>query len=152
MPQTRRTVSQEDLKRDPYAVWNAYVDLLAMSEYRDLGPSQRPAHLVFWYESEVQNGGHLQYFINRGVDRVEETIEALRTLGASDQAQVLRQAIDLWNSKPRVAPTDVDEYVEEALEMEFAELDESFDDCQRDLTTVLGDHLSSHESEFIVRS
>jgi hypothetical protein len=25
-------------------------------------PEQRPAHLVFWYESEVENGGHFQYF------------------------------------------------------------------------------------------
>jgi hypothetical protein len=42
-----------------------------------LSAEQRPAHLVFWYESEVQNGGHFQYFENRGTEHLAATIEAL---------------------------------------------------------------------------
>jgi hypothetical protein len=48
--------------------------------------SQRPAHLVFWYESEVQNGGHFQYFTNRSDHHIEETIQSLNALGAHDHA------------------------------------------------------------------
>jgi len=46
-------------------VWNAFVDVLAMEEYADLDPVQRIPHLCFWYDSELQNGGHFQYFENR---------------------------------------------------------------------------------------
>ena len=51
----------------------------------DLTPEQRRAHLVFWYESEMQNGGHLQYFENRGAEHLEETVYALGLLGAKGQ-------------------------------------------------------------------
>jgi hypothetical protein len=61
-----RTLTNGEVEREPYRVWNAYVDLLAVEDHRDLVPEQRAAYLVFWYESEVQNGGHLQYFENRG--------------------------------------------------------------------------------------
>jgi len=74
------------------SIWNAYVDLLAMEPYDELAEEQRPAHLVFWYESEVQNGGHLQYFENRGTEHLGETVEALGVLDASCQQQILREA------------------------------------------------------------
>jgi hypothetical protein len=67
-----RRLTQQQVDAQPFRIWNAYVDLLAMEDYHDLVEQQRPAHLVFWYESEVQNGGHLQYFENR-----QETIDAL---------------------------------------------------------------------------
>lgn len=57
-----RTLMKQELEHSPWLVWNAFVDLLATEKYEDLSPEQRPAHLVFWYESEVQNGGHMQLF------------------------------------------------------------------------------------------
>lgn len=62
-----RKLSRAMLSQKPYEVWNAFVDLLAMENYTDLDEVQRAAHLCFWYDSEVQNGGHLQYFANRGI-------------------------------------------------------------------------------------
>ncbi len=53
-----------------------------MEDYDDLSPEQRPAHLVYWYESEVQNGGHLQYFENRGTEHLAAAVKALGSLGA----------------------------------------------------------------------
>jgi hypothetical protein len=58
-------VSRKRLHDDPAAIWNEFVHLLAMSKDSELTEIQRVAHLVFWYEHEVQNGGHLQYFENR---------------------------------------------------------------------------------------
>jgi len=62
----RRRVDAAAAAREPHMVWNAFVDLIATEDYADLSPLQRKAHLVFWYESEVQNGGHGQYFENQG--------------------------------------------------------------------------------------
>lgn len=147
----RRQVSQGDLTENSQAVWNAFIDLLAMSNYEDLEDSQRPAHLIFWYESEVQNGGHLQYFLNRGTGHVPETIGSLRAFGALEQARVLERAASLWNAKLRLHPSDIEDYIDEALEFEFEDLDKGFGDCPVDLTTVLERHLSGNESAFIVR-
>lgn len=63
-----RSLTKQEVEAEPFRVWNAYVDLLAMEKYGALSREQRPAFLVFWYESEVQNGGHFQYFENRGTE------------------------------------------------------------------------------------
>ena len=151
MPPILRQISRSDLAKEPQAVWNAFIDLIAVSDYEDLQNSQRPAHLIFWYESEVQNGGHLQFFVNRGTERIPETIESLRRLGAMEQAEILERAAALWNSRPRVRPSTVDEFVDEAMELEFEDLDGAFCDCPLELTTVLERHLADNESAFIIR-
>ena len=60
------------MQREPYLVWNAFVDIVALTPYERLHPRQRPAHLVFWYNAEVQNGGHYQYFENSAGRRAHE--------------------------------------------------------------------------------
>src|SRR5436190_988452 len=96
-----RTLTSREVQAEPFLVWNAFMNLLAMEQYSELAPEQRPAHLVFWYEHEVQNGGHLQYFENQGTQQLVETIEALKLLGASCQQHVLCEAGELWHSRQR---------------------------------------------------
>ena len=88
----RRTVRRVEAEKEPYLLWNAFVDLIAVESYENLSSTQRLAHLVFWYDSEVQNGGHAQYFENRGTDFLGETLAALLALGLACQAEVLRKA------------------------------------------------------------
>jgi hypothetical protein len=151
MTRNRIVVTKKALEENRYADWNAFVDLLAMTDYDALMPSQRPAHLVFWYESEVQNGGHLQYFHNRGHERGEETIRALDTLGADTQAGILKQALAKWKSTARRPPADVQEYSAIALQGEFDDLDDAFYGCPVQLTELLERHFAEHEADFIVR-
>ena len=68
----RRTVDRDAAEREPHLIWNAFVDLIAVESYEQLSPVQRMAHLAFWYDSEVQNGGHGQYFENRGTQLLDE--------------------------------------------------------------------------------
>ena len=58
------TLTRGEIEETPGLVWNAFVELVALTKSQDLSEEQRPAHLVFWYDSEVYNGGHLQYFEN----------------------------------------------------------------------------------------
>jgi hypothetical protein len=145
-----RRVSENDLRANPYAVWNAFVDLLARSKYEDLHPTQRGAHLAFWYDSELQNGGHLQYFLNRQ-DRIHNTGAALRALGALEQADVFEQALSVWRSRSRTPPASAEEYVETALDGEFDTLDSAFYRCSISITEVLQRHLAEYEKNFVVR-
>ena len=106
-----RKLSNAILEQKPYEAWNAFVDLLAEESYQDLNDVQRVAHLCFWYDSEVQNGGHLQYFENRGITLLDETLSALLLLGAECQHAVLEKVAGLFNSKPRDRIGTFEEYV-----------------------------------------
>src|SRR5260221_12699759 len=127
------TLSKRDIDNSPYCVWNAFVDVLATEPYQDLTAEQRAAHLVFWYESEVQNGGHLQYFENRGTEHLVETVEALGLLGAVCQQQILQEARVLWVGQSRKRIETVAEFCTTALEGEFAALDSRFGKCDPSL-------------------
>jgi hypothetical protein len=144
-----RTLTKQEVKAEPYRVWNAYVDLLAMEDFGELSPEQRPAHLVFWYESEVQNGGHFQYFENRGTEHLAATIEALGLLGATCQQQVLREAGELWLSRSRSRAKTVQEFCDTALEGEFESFDSRFHGCSPSLQQSLEAHLERHQGSFI---
>ena len=144
-----RTLTKQEVQAEPFRVWNAYVDLLAMEDYHELSPEQRPAHLVFCYESEVQNGGHYQYFENCGTERLAATIEALGLLGAPCQQQVLREAGELWLNRSRPRVQTAQQFCDTALEGEFASFDSRFYACSHSLQHSLEAHLERHQEVFV---
>jgi len=149
-PHLYRKASTRQLERKPHVLWNEYVDLLAMSDYA-LTQVQRIAHLAFWYDAEVQNGGHLQYFENKGITRVDETIAALRNLGAQCQSEVLSRASIQFLSRPRARIPSASEYIEIALQGEFDEFDQAYHACHPEITELLKTYLEANEAEFIKR-
>ena len=144
-----RTLAKKDVEAQPFRVWNAYVDLIAMGQYEDLSPVQRPAHLVFWYESEVQNGGHFQYFENRGTDQLAMTIDALGSLGANCQQQVLQEAGELWLSRARPRIQTAHEFCDTALGGEFSAFNSRFHACSPTLQACLKVYLDRHRPSFV---
>jgi hypothetical protein len=128
-------------------VWIAFVDLLAKESYEDLSPLQRKAHLVFWYESEVQNGGHGQYFENRKMLRVGETCEALTDLGLLCHAAILSRALAVIKAGERGAPWE-DLFQDGEVEA----LDEAFFRCEPTIIDGLERHLSAHSAEYVEQS
>jgi hypothetical protein len=92
----------------------------------------------------VQNGGHGQYFENRGRQRLRETIAALAELGLGCQAKVLSRAADLLD---RASPeTDWTDVLPSGMS---EELDEALHSCTPDLTQALEEHLAAHEAEYV---
>ncbi len=146
---TIRSLTKDVVSAKPYLVWNAFVDVLATGDYSDLSQEQRPAHLVFWYEGEVQNGGHLQYFENRGTKLLAATVEALGLLGAACQQQVLRDAGELWLRRERPRIQTAQEYCDTALKGEFDSFDSRFHACSPDLLQCLQAHLNQYQDFFI---
>lgn len=145
-----RKLSRRDVEAEPSCIWNAYVDLLAMAKYEDLDPVQRAAQMVFWYDSEVCNGGHLQYFVNRGTEYLTQTTEALGLLRAGCQQQVFREACELFLSRKREPIRTLQQFSEAALEGEFSQLDSRFYDCVPALEQCLEAYLNQHQSSFVL--
>jgi len=144
-----RKLSRVALEQRPYEAWNAFVNLLAKESYQDLDEVQRIAHLCFWYDSEVQNGGHLQYFENRGIILLNETLAALRLLEAECQRAVLEKAGGLFNCKARDRIGTVKEYVDAAHSNEFAVADSAYHACKPAMQKLLADFLERNKSHFI---
>lgn len=132
------------MQQDPYLVWNAFIDLLAVEAYSDLSSVQRMAHLAFWYDSEVQNGGHGQYFENRGVNGLAETVGALRDLGLACQARVLSRAVAALSAA--VPGADWADALHDSF---IDELDHEFHRCTPTVTEALEQHLARHISEYV---
>lgn len=144
----RRSLTKREAA-EPSRVWNAFVDLLAMEDYGDLSPEQRPAHLVFWYENEVQNGGHLQFLENRGREHLATTVDALGLLGAICQQQLLSEAVVLWLSRSRTRLHTAQEYCEIAAEGEFDTFDSRYHACFPTLQECLELYLQRHQEWFV---
>jgi hypothetical protein len=144
-----RSLTHDEVRAQPYRVWNAFVNLLWMERYEDLSPEQRRAQLVIHYEGEIQNGGHLQYFEKKGTKHLSETIEALGVIGAAGQQQVLREAGAKWLSHPRKRIQTAQEYCDIALAGEFDSFDSRFYDCSPPLTQCLEAYLERHQDLFV---
>ena len=147
----RARITREQLAADPYAVWNAFVGVLAHAEPDDLTPVQLPAFLAFWYEHEVQNGGHYQYFHNRGTEEIDGVIEALRTLSADSLADVAVRAKARIISDPPKRARTLEEFTEAARQGPFDDLDAAFHECSPTIVEALEAYLGAHEADFVER-
>src|SRR5512140_3681630 len=114
-----RKLTREAFERRPYEAWNAFINLISTEQYTDLNAVQRIAQLCFRYDSEVQNGGHLQYFENVGIALLNQTISALGALGADCQKRVLQHASRLFLSKSRSRIETREVYIRSSLVGEF---------------------------------
>ena len=146
----RRSVTKEMLNENEYEKWNQFVDLLAMEEYSDLTEIQKVAHLCFWYDSEVQNGGHFQYFLNRGIKLVSETEKALHTVGANAQAEILVKAVNVFNTMELTTIANADEYAEIEEEGKFLKLDMEYYQMEPSINDFLEQYLEKFEEEFVL--
>jgi hypothetical protein len=90
-----RRLSKKDVNESPFLIWNTFVELMVDEEFESLNDIQRVAYLCFWYDSEVQNGGHLQYFENRGIDMLAESILALKKKNYQSNP---KRKLKLWKS------------------------------------------------------
>jgi hypothetical protein len=144
-----RALTKEEVEAEPFQVWNSFVDVLAMEGYGELSPEQRPAHLVFWYENEVQNGGHFQYLENRGTEHLAATVEALGLLGAACQQQILQEAVNIWLGFSRSPVQRAQDFCEAALVGEFESFDLRFHACSPSLLQCLGAYLEHHQASFV---
>jgi hypothetical protein len=145
----KRVFAPPRRQRDPNLIWNEFISLLAESQADQLDSNQRPADLAFWYDSEVQNGGHLQFFVNRPAALVADTIQALRGLGAIEQAALLKTAFERWTSEKRESPRTADQYVEAAHRAGFDDFDVSYYSVSPSVTELLEKCLEMNRGTFV---
>jgi hypothetical protein len=109
-------------------------------------------HLGWEVESEVNNGGFSQYFLNDSAESAAFVVHALESIGAPKTAEICRRAIFI--AFPAGVPPTVEairmaagDFSEEVLD-QLAVLDQEFFAYPHDLTDLLFAHVQAHPDEF----
>jgi hypothetical protein len=113
---------------------------------------QKVFSAIWAVESEVNNGGFSQYFLNSSAETAPFVVEALRTIDAPETAAICERAIAA--AFPSGLPVSEDtirsaatEFSDEVLE-KLEELDQQFFSYPHDLTDLLFTYVSGHPEEF----
>jgi hypothetical protein len=129
--------------------WNAFVEI-CFSNIEDLTPAQRLSHLVFLYSSEVHNGGHYQYFVNKCHWDHTEVISVLGKIGAVEHAANLAAALKEVSVDPIESPNNVGQFLVGQTDHDLSAYDRVFyKGCSRDIEAWLTDYLDRNEDQFI---
>jgi Domain of unknown function (DUF4375) len=145
-----RAVSRSEPDAHYALPWNAMVDLCAMEPLTACTPTQRKAALVFWYQAEVNNGGHFQYFTNSAGAYRLEAVQALRELGAQQAAEILALAILRVSGPEAPRPHNIAEYAEQEAESGLRDLDSQYyKHADSEVQHALLKYLKAHEGEFV---
>jgi hypothetical protein len=113
---------------------------------------QRIFSAIWSVESEVNNGGFSQYFLNDSCETAGFVAEALGAIGAPRTADICRRAITI--AFPNGLPTDAEAISAAAAEFsdetedELNSLDGEFYQYPHNLTDLLFAYVAKHPEEF----
>ena len=61
---------------------------------------QRLVHAIVWYDAEVENGGHHQFFLNPTGIVWKDALSGLEAIGLDEDVAVLKAAVQRFGSEP----------------------------------------------------
>ena len=127
-------------------------DALAAREFDQLTEPQKHYWAVTWYDIEVNNGGHAQYFVNPAGDDWKWAMAGLTAMGATEQTRILHDATALFGTDG--PPVDHDlrhEQLAQFNDHQFEllnELDESYDSCETTVEALLAQYALKNKDHF----
>lgn len=74
---------------------------------RPLSEPERTVFLIWNFTHELDNGGVDAFFYNKSGEHAEKTVDALHGIGATELAELLEEAIELFPDGD--VPSDIDE-------------------------------------------
>jgi Domain of unknown function (DUF4375) len=146
---TKAKLTQKQIDSDPNIVWNSFIDVIGGGDDPSRSPLQQHCHYCFRYYSEVQNGGHLQFFENNGLEYAKAVLESMNGLGLVVAAKILQNALSIASKYHWPQFAEVDEYVEFAQSGLFDRLDNEFSKLEPRLIHSLEQILMRQRDEFI---
>lgn len=142
---------------DPSAVmhpvwWRANIYDGPVAYERSLEQFSRAQRLVFavlWYRSEVNNGGHQQFYSNSTGIVWRDSLEGFQELGVSRAANIVRISAERMGGSPSLDRQERNEQLN-SHEPEFNDLDGAFYDLQENtnLDDVIMRFIRSRPGDF----
>ena len=156
--------SEKDISEGKYDAWELIQPLwynvsiydgleVYNKDLRSFTEAQRRFLALFWYDSEVCNGGHDQFFSNSTGIVWKDAIECMQMIGASECADNFQKAVDMFGGK---IPFD---RAERNAMLDILYEDENFDDFheidsfyyeEENINQLMNEYAKNHASEFVV--
>lgn len=165
MKQKHFDYSEKEIAEGKYSAWELIQPLwYTVSIYdgfdvyeQDLKPfslAQRRLFALFWYDSEVCNGGHDQFFCNSTGIVWKDALEGMRMIGADRSADNLQKAVDLFGGS---IPFNRGERLmtlkklsgDENIDV-FHEIDLFYYD-EEDIDQLMNEYVKLHAADFVVK-
>jgi hypothetical protein len=139
---------------------NSFLIELSASERADFGrvdfaaqsEPQKVFSAIWALESQVNNGGFLQYFASSDGETASYAPAALRKIGAKACAEIVERALRAVSSAPLPEPHEEREQLVESLDSAAREaveaLDQDFFTYPDNLTNLLFAHVAAHAEAF----
>ena len=128
--------------------------LRADSTRHSFGLSEPEYHVQLCriYLGEVGNGGHLQYFLNRGLKYLDDTLHALGEVGLHEHRTILSAAAQVLGGRIReLNAVEAHDYIERlglVKSWALGRLDKRCWHCSNDTDAVLVAYLVAHRGEW----
>ena len=100
------------MRQNPSARFWALVHYLGECHVPQSDSQLETVRLAFFYDAEVLNGGHLQYFVNRGTNNAPAVVAALEALNDPERANLLRSCLAEVTADPLPAIRNLEAYAE----------------------------------------
>lgn len=125
---------------------------LGKEDFASQSPPQKVFSAIWEVESEVNNGGFSQYFLNSSAESASFVVEALETIGAPQTADICKRAIDAafpagLPQSGEVIRAEAACFPDKAVAA-LEHLGEEFFSYPHDLTGLLFAYVSQHPEEF----
>jgi hypothetical protein len=110
---------------------------------------QRLLHACHWYISEVNNGGHHQFYSNSTGIVWAEALHGFRVAGLQEVAEILEESVTRMGGAPSFDREERQRTLEE-LDPDFEDLDDRFYKVERQvsLEDALTDYMRKHAKSF----
>ena len=111
--------------------WNRFVSEICMRDCASLNERQRDAVICFWYDAEMQNGGHSAYYDSDPIAAPEETESAIRRIGGDAITDNFRKTAETGASD------------------DWQETDNAYDNFNPSLLTILMQYVDRHSDQIL---
>ena len=117
----------------------------------DLAPFTLPQRYVFaiqWYQAEVNNGGHCQFYDNPTGIVWEDAMNGFIAIGAKKNADIIKDSAARMGGKPSKDQVKRQEQMDK-FEQDFDELDTRFYESEEEMTELLFAYIEANSKDFI---
>jgi Domain of unknown function (DUF4375) len=124
---------------------------------RALTPGQRALLALHWCVAEVSNGGFDQFFSNATGLLADQAVEGLRLIGATEAADVVVRAREVFAERPPAGDPDDPDFDEYEDSVEFDAYQERHDPlqerfyalCDAEIYPKAAAYVRAHPDEFV---
>ncbi|MDQ2746029.1 MAG: DMP19 family protein [Acidobacteriota bacterium] len=132
------------------ALFEEIIPLFFQKDKTELTLIQHKVLVTFIYDSEVLNGGHLQYLQNQGTRNIPQILTFLEETGAICQKEILNEVFKYVQGNPVIPVETIEQYQARAMQGEFFDFDMAYYKCTPEIgTELLPQYVNQHLAEFV---